>query len=158
MYSPRAVLVDLESEGLEDIKLGKLRGLFRSRNFIIPAEYNSKGAGSWARGHYLEGADEMWRLEEVIRREAEESDNIQGLQMMHSLGGGTGSGMGTLLSDNLREEYPKKLLASFSIFLILVVVNVFHNNTYPIIVRNQPYIIIPHLKIGKDLFPNSPSI
>ena len=34
---------------------------------------------------------------DVIRREAESADSLQGFQVTHSLGGGTGSGMGTLL-------------------------------------------------------------
>jgi len=31
---------------------------------------------------------------------------IAGFQVCHSLGGGTGSGMGTLLISKIREEYP----------------------------------------------------
>ena len=31
---------------------------------------------------------------------------FQGFQLTHSLGGGTGSGMGTLLISKIREEYP----------------------------------------------------
>merc|ERR1712240_974872 len=33
-------------------------------------------------------------------------DSLQGFQLTHSLGGGTGSGMGTLLISKIREEYP----------------------------------------------------
>ena len=32
-----------------------------------------------------------------------------GFQVCHSLGGGTGSGMGTLLISKIREEYPGML-------------------------------------------------
>ena len=34
---------------------------------------------------------------DVVRKEAEGCDCLQGFQLTHSLGGGTGSGMGTLL-------------------------------------------------------------
>lgn len=37
-------------------------------------------------------------------------DCLQGFQLCHSLGGGTGAGMGTLLISKVREEYPDRLL------------------------------------------------
>ncbi|XP_060038352.1 tubulin beta-1 chain isoform X4 [Erinaceus europaeus] len=38
-----------------------------------------------------------------------------GFQVVHSLGGGTGSGMGTLLMNKIREEYPDRIMNSFSV-------------------------------------------
>ncbi len=35
--------------------------------------------------------------------------------MTHSLGGGTGSGMGTLLISKIREEYPDRIMTTFSV-------------------------------------------
>jgi len=35
--------------------------------------------------------------------------------MTHSLGGGTGSGMGTLLISKLKEEYPDRIMETFSV-------------------------------------------
>lgn len=35
--------------------------------------------------------------------------------MTHSLGGGTGSGMGTLLINRMRDEYPDRIMNTFSI-------------------------------------------
>lgn len=40
---------------------------------------------------------------------------MQGFQIVHSLGGGTGSGMGTLLIQKLREEFPDKMICTFSV-------------------------------------------
>merc|ERR1712166_1567988 len=42
-------------------------------------------------------------------------DCLQGFQLCHSLGGGTGSGMGTLLISKVREEYPDRIMETFSI-------------------------------------------
>ncbi|KAM7259356.1 hypothetical protein ACFE04_015097 [Oxalis oulophora] len=39
-----------------------------------------------------------------------------GFQICHSLGGGTGSGMGTLLISKIREEYPDRMMLTFSVF------------------------------------------
>ena len=38
-----------------------------------------------------------------------------GFQITHSLGGGTGAGMGTLLISKIREEYPDRMMATFSV-------------------------------------------
>ena len=39
-----------------------------------------------------------------------------GFQIYHSLGGGIGSGMGTLLISNICEEYPDKMMLTFTVF------------------------------------------
>ncbi|XP_057802404.1 tubulin beta-1 chain-like [Salvia miltiorrhiza] len=41
---------------------------------------------------------------------------VSGFQVCHSLGGGTGSGMGTLLISKIREEYPDRMMLTFSVF------------------------------------------
>ena len=75
------------------------------------------GAGNnWAKGYYTEGAELIESVMDVIRREAESCDCLQGFQLAHSLAGGTGSGMGTLLISKIREEYPDRIMMTFSVF------------------------------------------
>ena len=77
----------------------------------------SSGAGNnWAKGHYTEGAELIDQTLDQLRKEAEGCDCLQGFQLTHSLGGGTGSGMGTLLNSKIREEYPDRMMVTFSIF------------------------------------------
>ncbi|KTG04627.1 hypothetical protein cypCar_00028445 [Cyprinus carpio] len=52
---------------------------------------------------------------DVVRKESENCDCLQGFQLTHSLGGGTGSGMGTLLISKIREEYPDRIMNTFSV-------------------------------------------
>merc|ERR1739838_1189516 len=100
-YVPRAVLVDLEPGTMDSVRAGPYGGLFRPDNFI----FGHSGAGNnWAKGHYTEGAELVDSVMDVIRKEAEACDRLQGFQITHSLGGGTGSGMGTLLISRMREE------------------------------------------------------
>jgi tubulin beta len=74
------------------------------------------GAGNnWAKGFYTEGAEIVESVIDVVRREAEHCDCLQGFQLTQSIGGGTGSGMGTLLLSKLREEYPDRIFTSFSV-------------------------------------------
>merc|ERR1712226_1365828 len=55
-------------------------------------------------------------LLDVVRKEAEGCDCLQGFTLSHSLGGGTGSGMGTLLISKIREEYPDRVMCTYSVF------------------------------------------
>ena len=74
------------------------------------------GAGNiWAKGHYTEGAEIVEEVMQAIRREADACDALQGFQLCHSLGGGTGSGLGTLLLTKIAEEYPDRMLSTFSV-------------------------------------------
>ncbi|CAI5445146.1 unnamed protein product [Caenorhabditis angaria] len=111
-YVPRAVLVDLEPGTMDSVRAGPFGQLFRPDNFV----FGQSGAGNnWAKGHYTEGAELVDNVLDVIRKEAEGCDCLQGFQLTHSLGGGTGSGMGTLLISKIREEYPDRIMSSFSV-------------------------------------------
>ncbi|KAK8444501.1 hypothetical protein SEVIR_9G147300v4 [Setaria viridis] len=112
-YVPRAVLMDLEPGTMESIRAGPFGSIFRPDNFV----YGQSGAGNnWAKGHYTEGAELIDSVLDVVRKEAENCDCLQGFQVCHSLGGGTGSGMGTLLISKIREEYPDRMMLTFSVF------------------------------------------
>jgi len=111
--TPRAVLVDLEPGTLEVIKKGPLSSLFDP----AAMKFGSNGAGNnWAKGHYTEGAEIVEGVMECIRKEVEKADCTQGFQLFHSLGGGTGSGMGTLLLLKIRDAYPDKITCTYSVF------------------------------------------
>lgn len=86
--------------------------LFRPDNFIA----GSNGAGNnFAKGYYTEGAELLDSVLEVARKEAERCEMLQGFSLMHSLGGGTGSGLGTNLLSKLREEFPDRMLSTWSV-------------------------------------------
>eukprot|EP01053_Blabericola_migrator_P013000 Blabericola_migrator_1__12999@NODE_868_length_6212_cov_72_802929_g614_i0_p2_GENE_NODE_868_length_6212_cov_72_802929_g614_i0NODE_868_length_6212_cov_72_802929_g614_i0_p2_ORF_typecomplete_len441_score82_81Tubulin/PF00091_25/7_5e92Tubulin_C/PF03953_17/9e48Tubulin_3/PF14881_6/1_7e08Misat_Tub_SegII/PF10644_9/1_2e05Tubulin_2/PF13809_6/0_0036_NODE_868_length_6212_cov_72_802929_g614_i048126134 len=112
-WVPRAVLMDLEPGTMDSVRAGPFGALFRPDNFV----FGQTGAGNnWAKGHYTEGAELIESVLEVLRRDAEACDCLQGFQVTHSLGGGTGSGMGTLLISKVREEYPDRIMETFSVF------------------------------------------
>jgi tubulin beta len=111
-YVPRAVLVDLEPGTMDSIRAGPYGQLFRPDNFI----FGQSGAGNnWAKGHYTEGAELVDSVLDVVRKEAEGCECLQGFQITHSLGGGTGAGMGTLLLSKIREEFPDRMMSTFSV-------------------------------------------
>jgi tubulin beta len=68
--------------------------------------------GNWAKGRYTEGAELVDSVLDSIRKETELCDCLQGFQLTHSLGGGFGSGIGTLILSKIREEYPDRKFCS----------------------------------------------
>ena len=75
---PRAVLVDLEPGTMDAVRAGPFGQLFRPDNFV----FGQSGAGNnWAKGHYTEGAELVDQVLDVVRREAEGCDCLQGFQI-----------------------------------------------------------------------------
>ncbi|XP_071823241.1 tubulin delta chain-like [Apostichopus japonicus] len=101
-----AILVDSEPKVVRSLAVNKKRLHFQESNIIS----TKQGCGSnWALGYF--GTNHQQRnslLEEsleVIRRQTEKCDAFSGFIMMHSLAGGTGSGVGSHLTEVLRDEY-----------------------------------------------------
>ncbi|RZF41615.1 hypothetical protein LSTR_LSTR000329 [Laodelphax striatellus] len=111
-YVPRSILLDLEPGTMDAVRSGPYGQLFRPDNFV----FGQSGAGNnWAKGHYTEGAELVDVVLDVVRKECENCDCLQGFQLTHSLGGGTGSGLGTLLISKIREEYPDRIMNTYSV-------------------------------------------
>merc|ERR1711981_1016046 len=112
-WIPRAVLVDLEPGTMDVIKASSIGPVFKPDNMV----FGNNGAGNnWAKGHYTEGAELVESVLDRIRHEIEQCDAPQGFQIFHSLGGGTGSGMGTLLLLKIRDGYPDRITTTYSVF------------------------------------------
>ena len=109
---PRAVLVDLEPGVIDSVRSSPIGRLFRPDNMV----FGQNGAGNcWAKGYYTEGAEIVDEALDVVRKEAENTDALQGFQITQSLGGGTGSGLGNLLMQRIREEYPDRMMTTFAV-------------------------------------------
>jgi len=113
-YIPRAVLLDLEPRVIDSIMQSKYANLYNPENI-----YTSKdggGAGNnWGSGYeQAEGLHED--LFDIIDREADGSDSLEGFVLCHSIAGGTGSGMGSYMLDTINDRYPKKLIQTYSVF------------------------------------------
>ncbi|XP_011783362.1 PREDICTED: tubulin beta-3 chain isoform X3 [Colobus angolensis palliatus] len=77
-YVPRAILVDLEPGTMDSVRSGAFGHLFRPDNFI----FGQSGAGNnWAKGHYTEGAELVDSVLDVVRKECENCDCLQGFQL-----------------------------------------------------------------------------
>ena len=74
------------------------------------------GAGNiWASG-YAQAERISEEVFDIIDREADGSDSLEGFMLTHSVAGGTGSGMGSYLLERLNDRFPKKLVQTYSVF------------------------------------------
>lgn len=107
-YIPRAILVDLEPR-----VVASSPNIFNFENIFVTTE--GTGAGNnWAHGYY-EANKSKHDILEIIQREAEGCDSLETFNLMHSVAGGTGSGFGSLLIQELRDQFPKQIISSYSI-------------------------------------------
>ncbi|CAG7852178.1 Tubulin beta-2 chain AltName: Full=Beta-2-tubulin [Serendipita indica DSM 11827] len=114
-YVPRSIQVDLEGGVIGKLKVENVEGYsLQIHGYMQTVEQRITGAKD-VRMDYTEGAELVEGLLDMIRKQTEKCDALQGFQLIHSLGGGTGSGLGTLLLSKLREEEPDRMLATFSV-------------------------------------------
>ncbi|KAL1949689.1 hypothetical protein VTO73DRAFT_8570 [Trametes versicolor] len=113
-YVPRSVQVDLENGVCDRIRSGPLGNLFRPDTYLT----GNTGAGNnWAKGFYTEGAELMDNILEIVRRQTEATDALQGFQVLHSLGGGTGAGLGSLMLSKFREVVSETVVEPYNALL-----------------------------------------
>jgi tubulin beta len=80
-FVPRAVLMDLEPGTMDSVRSGPYGQIFRPDNFV----FGQSGAGNnWAKGHYTEGAELIDSVLDVVRKEAENCDCLQGKEFWSS--------------------------------------------------------------------------
>ena len=65
-------------------------------------------ANNFARGHYTVGKEMIDKVNDRLRKLVDNCDNVQGFVINHSVGGGTGSGLGALMLERIAVDYRKK--------------------------------------------------
>uniref|UniRef100_A0A3B1IZK2 Tubulin delta chain n=1 Tax=Astyanax mexicanus TaxID=7994 RepID=A0A3B1IZK2_ASTMX len=106
----RSVLVDMEPKVISQAvakasKSGKWR-------YGEKAHFCQKqGSGNnWANGYCVHGPRHKESVEDLVRREVERCDRLAGIFAMMSVAGGTGSGVGTFVTQCLRDMYPQAFI------------------------------------------------
>ncbi|ORX67988.1 tubulin gamma chain [Linderina pennispora] len=113
-YIPRSILLDLEPRVIDTIMNSPYGNLYNPENIFVSKD--GSGAGNnWASG-YSQGERICEDILEMLDREADNSDSLEGFNLLHSIAGGTGSGLGSFLLERLSDRYPKKLLQTYSVF------------------------------------------
>jgi len=112
-YVPRQVAVDLEPTVLDDIRTSPFKDLYYAEDLINSEE---DAAENFARGHYTVGKEMITKLNDAVRKKCENSENVQGFIVNHSVGGGTGSGLGVLCLERLAVDFRKKPKVGYEIY------------------------------------------
>lgn len=127
---------------IQGILTGDYKNLYNRENIFVSEDGGGAG-NNWAQG-YSAGERTYEEVMDMIEREAEGSDSlevcslvlslhqhvflnsvsslitslssIQGFMAMHSIAGGTGSGLGSYLLERLNDRFPKKLIQTYSVF------------------------------------------
>eukprot|EP00931_Biecheleriopsis_adriatica_P074781 TRINITY_DN4877_c0_g1_i2.p1 TRINITY_DN4877_c0_g1~~TRINITY_DN4877_c0_g1_i2.p1 ORF type:complete len:537 (-),score=86.17 TRINITY_DN4877_c0_g1_i2:371-1954(-) len=104
-YVPRAILMDTNMADLalfaQDQTMGQL---YRPENIIG----NDESSGNcYAKAFHTEGPDLADRCLEMVRKEVEKCNCLQGVQFTHSASGGTGTGLTGLVLKTLRDYLDK---------------------------------------------------
>ncbi|MFN6399401.1 MAG: hypothetical protein ACK449_05880 [Planctomycetota bacterium] len=132
--TPRAVLIDMEPSTLDAINLSDLGRFFKRDNYLYGlAEKKS----NWAKGYYNNDEDLASNaIERILKEVAKPRDwkqeaedrvryietyvkkyqDFEGFLFIHSIGGCAGAGLGTYLLSKVRENFPDKTIATFSVF------------------------------------------
>jgi len=113
-YIPRSVLIDLEPRVINSIMNSDYKNLYNPENIYLSK--SGGGAGNnWAKG-FSSGETLDETVFDIIDREADGSDSLEGFVLCHSIAGGTGSGLGSYILERLNEKFPKKIIQTYSVF------------------------------------------
>ncbi|KAG1710834.1 hypothetical protein DVH05_013557 [Phytophthora capsici] len=126
----RCILVDSEPKVIRSVIENATDGVTGFQPACTHVEQAGRG-NNWAMGYYgprrkapasaftslgLDGRRELVELVmDSVQSEIELVDCYQGSVVMHSLGGGTGSGLGCRVLENLRDTYPKAYIVTASV-------------------------------------------
>jgi len=112
-HVPRALYIDLEPTVVDEIRSGEYKDLYHPDQLI-----NSKedAANNFARGHYTVGKELIDLAMDKIRKITDNCVSLQGFMIFNSVGGGTGSGLGSLLLERLSVDYGKKSKLAYTVY------------------------------------------
>ncbi|XP_029922113.1 tubulin delta chain isoform X2 [Myripristis murdjan] len=106
----RAVLIDMEPKVINhSMTKAAMSGRW---TYGHTSHFGQKqGSGNnWANGYCVHGPRHREAMEELVRREVERCDRLAGIMAMMSVAGGTGSGVGTYVTQCLRDIYPNSFI------------------------------------------------
>jgi len=112
-FVPRNITVDLEPTVVDDVRTGEYAQMFHPEFLLNGME---DAANNFARGHYTVGKEILDQVNDRLRKLVDNSNNVQGFIIDHSVGGGTGSGLGALILERIAVDYRKKSKIGFEIY------------------------------------------
>ncbi|KAG7383622.1 hypothetical protein PHYPSEUDO_003497 [Phytophthora pseudosyringae] len=110
----RAVLVDMEPKVIQQCyksaKIGKAPAATWEYDPKNAFTRQSGSGNNWASGYRTQGTQAESELLDLLQSEAERCDLLKGFLTLQSAAGGTGSGLGSFLTEMLADFYPSTSL------------------------------------------------
>ena len=112
-FIPRCLFIDTDPNISNDVRTNELLRLFPRENFVFGLEESSNLYSC----RYTEEGKEIVNISlDRINHFLECCDSPQGFLIFNSISGGTGSGLGSLLLEEISNNFPKKNKFCFSIY------------------------------------------
>eukprot|EP01084_Bolivina_argentea_P004415 8387_1 len=111
-YKPRQIMIDSEPNFIDNVLSSPYGNVYDERFLISGKEDASR---NFARGYYAIGKEIMNEFQNKLRLLVEESDNSIGFCFNSAYGGGTGSGLLSLILERIAVDYTKKSKLGFII-------------------------------------------
>ena len=105
--------MDLEPSVIDVVRTGTYRNLFHPDDLLSGKE---DAANIYSRARYTVGKQIIGPCKERIRHLVENCSSLQGFLVFHSITGGTGSGLASVLMRDLYDEFGKKVKLDFCVF------------------------------------------
>jgi hypothetical protein len=102
----RAVLVDTEPKAVEGVLLSAKKWRY-SKSSVVRTGSGGGASNNWGCGFAEHGPAFADATLEALRREAEACDHLMSIVLSQSAAGGTGSGLGTYITQIISDEYPR---------------------------------------------------
>ena len=108
----RSVLVDMETKVVhQTLSEAKKGGSWSYDESCVYTQ--KKGSGNnWASGYCRHGGQASEELMEMVQRQAERCDRLDGFMILMSVAGGTGSGVGAKITEVLSDVYPHSVITN----------------------------------------------
>ncbi|XP_004707058.1 tubulin delta chain [Echinops telfairi] len=105
----RAVLVDMEPKVINQTLLkASQAGRWKYSQHACFCQKQGSG-NNWAYGYSVHGPRHEESIMNLIQKEVEKCDSLSGFSIIMSMAGGTGSGLGTFITQKLQDQFPKSL-------------------------------------------------
>ena len=112
-FVPRNIFIDTDPTVIDSAKSGKYGTLYHDEDTLSG---NEDASYNFAAGYYTVGKALINAFTDRIRKQLDECDDVQGFIISHSVGGGTGSGLGALILETLATDYQKKFKLGFEVY------------------------------------------
>lgn len=103
VWIPRSILIDTDNKTNP-----RQQKQFKYKN-VLSKSLGGSG-NNWAFGYGFRSMEFLSAFEEKLRKEFEYDSEVSNVLCVHSSGGGTGSGVGTRITEHIRDHFPEKTI------------------------------------------------